>query len=156
MVLNVHINHKAYQGQREGGKGVWRVGGGKREIIHLSLHCHHQNDSCTKVGSNESHFNVPLIVRDKVTRQRPQPTTFEEKGEPKQIRTEVPLLTSLTPYRQARPAHGNWHRASVYLFNTPSLSLDAVRGSPVSFDIFSSTTRFYCPIALVTSLSNVQ
>ena len=26
-------------------------------------------------------------------------TTFEVKGEPKQIRTEVPLLTSLTPYR---------------------------------------------------------
>ena len=36
---------------------------------------------------------------DKVTRQCPQTTTFEEKGEPKQIRTEVPLLTSLT----ARP-----------------------------------------------------
>ena len=29
----------------------------------------------------------------------PQTTTSEEKGEPKQIRTEVPLLTSLTPYR---------------------------------------------------------
>ena len=40
-----------------------------------------------------------IIVRDKVTRQRPQTTTFEEKGEPKQIRTEVPLLTILTPYR---------------------------------------------------------
>jgi len=26
-------------------------------------------------------------------------TTFEEKGEPKRIRTEVPLLASLTPYR---------------------------------------------------------
>ena len=26
-------------------------------------------------------------------------TTFEVKGEPKQIRTEVPLLTSLLPYR---------------------------------------------------------
>ena len=26
-------------------------------------------------------------------------TTFEEKGEPKQIRTEVLLLTSLMPYR---------------------------------------------------------
>ena len=26
-------------------------------------------------------------------------TTFEEKGEPKPIRTEVPLLASLTPYR---------------------------------------------------------
>ena len=26
-------------------------------------------------------------------------TACEERGEPKQIRTEVPLLTSLTPYR---------------------------------------------------------
>ena len=72
---------------------------GERGIIYLSLHCHHQNDSCIKVGSDESHFNVSLIVRDKVTRQCPQTTTFEEKGEPKRIRTEVFLLTSLTPYR---------------------------------------------------------
>ena len=47
------------------------------------VYCHHQNDSCIKVGSDESHFNVSLIVRDKVTRQCPQTTTFEEKGEPK-------------------------------------------------------------------------
>ena len=40
---------------------------GKRETIYLSLHCHHQNDSCIKMGSDESHFNVSLIVRDKVT-----------------------------------------------------------------------------------------
>ena len=72
---------------------------GKREIIYLSLHCHHQNDSRIKMGSDESHFNVSLIVRDTVTRQRPQTTTCEEKGLPKRIRTEVPLLTSLTPYR---------------------------------------------------------
>ena len=70
-----------------------------REIIYLSLHCHHQNDFYIKVGSDESHFNVSFIVRDKVTRQCPQTTTCEEKGEPKQNRTEVPLLTSLTPYR---------------------------------------------------------
>ena len=50
----------------DGEKGVWRWR--KREIIHLSLHCHHRNDSCIKVGSDESHFNVPLTVRDKVTR----------------------------------------------------------------------------------------
>ena len=25
------------------------------------------NDSCIKIGSDESHFNVSLIVRDKVT-----------------------------------------------------------------------------------------
>ena len=41
-------------------------------------------------------------MRDKVTGQYPQTTTFEEKGEPKQFRTEVPLLTDLTPYRYAK------------------------------------------------------
>ena len=67
--------------------------------IYLSLHCHHQNDSCIKMGSDDSHFNISLSVRDQVTRQCPQTTTVEGKGEPKRIRTEVPLLTSLTPYR---------------------------------------------------------
>ena len=68
MVLNVHI--KNIRLIRVGGKGVWRWG--KRESIYLSLHCHHQNDSCNKMGSDESHFNVSLIVRDKVTGQCPQ------------------------------------------------------------------------------------
>ena len=68
------------------------------EIIYLSVHCHHQNDSCIKMGSDESHFNVSLIVKDRVTRHCPQTTTFEKKGERKRIQTEVPLLTSLTPY----------------------------------------------------------
>ena len=31
---------------------------GKREIIYLSLHCHHQGDFCIKGGSDQSHFNV--------------------------------------------------------------------------------------------------
>ena len=52
--------------------------GGEREIIYLSLHSHHQNDSCIIkiMGSDESRFNVSLIVRDKVTGQCPQTTTF--------------------------------------------------------------------------------
>ena len=54
--FNVHRNHKAYYGRGEGGKDVWRLE--KREIIYLSLHCHHQNDSCINKGSDESHFNV--------------------------------------------------------------------------------------------------
>ena len=98
MVLNVHRNHKAYWGRGQGGGRIWR-GCRKREIIYLSLHCHHQNDSCIKMGSDESHFNVSLIVRDKVTRQCPQTTTFEEKGEPKLTGTDVPVLTSLPSYR---------------------------------------------------------
>ena len=55
------------------GEGGVEVGGG--EIIYLSVHCHNQNDSCIKMGSNKSHFNVSLIVRDKVTRRCPQTTT---------------------------------------------------------------------------------
>ena len=73
--------------------------GRKRKIIYLSPRCHHHSDSCIKMGSDESRFNVSRTVRDKVTRQCPQTTTFEERGEPKRIRTEVPLLTSITPYR---------------------------------------------------------
>ena len=65
---------------------------GGRDIIYLSLHCNHQNDSCIKMGSDESHFYVSLIVMDKVTRECPQTTTFEEKGEPKRIRTAVLYL----------------------------------------------------------------
>ena len=106
MVLNVHRN-VIRDGEKRRGRGAGYGGGGgggmggKREIIYLSLHCHHQNDFCIKMGSDESHFNVSLIVRDKVT--RPCPCTdhnfFEEKGEPKRIRTEVLPLTSLPPYR---------------------------------------------------------
>ena len=54
----------------DGEKGVYGgVGEGKIIYIYLSLHCHHQNDFCIKVGSNDSHFDVSLIVTDKVTRQ---------------------------------------------------------------------------------------
>ena len=34
--------------------------GWEKEIIYLSLHCHHQNDFCIKMGSDESHFNVSV------------------------------------------------------------------------------------------------
>ena len=64
-------------------KGVCRWG--EKEIMYLSLRCYHQNDSCIKVGSDESHFNVSLNVKDKVTRQCPRTTTFEVKREPKHI-----------------------------------------------------------------------
>ena len=44
-------------------------------------------------------------VMDKVTKQYPQTTTFSKKMESRsRFQTEVPLLTSLTPYRQAKPA----------------------------------------------------
>ena len=61
MVLNVRRNHLGGllgTGRWGGGEGVQRWG--EREIIYLSLHCHHQNDFCIKMGSDESHFNVSV------------------------------------------------------------------------------------------------
>ena len=72
----------------------------EREIIYLSLHCHHQNDFCIKTVSNESHFNVSVgsdgQSHKTVSTNR---NLFEEGGEPKWYRTEVLPLTSLTPDR---------------------------------------------------------
>ena len=98
MVLNVHRNRKAYQGRGEGGE--WGMEMGEREIIYLSLHCHHQNDFCIKMGSDESHFNVS-VGSDGQSRRTVSTNhnLFEEKGEPKRYRTEVLPLTSLAPYR---------------------------------------------------------
>ena len=53
MVPNVHKSHKAYKAPGERGKGLWRWG--KSEIIYPSLHCHHQNEPCIKMGNGESH-----------------------------------------------------------------------------------------------------
>ena len=91
--------------KEKGGKGGMEVGGGGggMEIIYLSLHCHHQNDSCIKMGSNESHFNVSVGISDGQshrTGQCPQTTTFLKRKESRNG-TEPVLL----PYRLAKPAH---------------------------------------------------
>ena len=88
----VSTNHNLFQRVR-------RYGGRGRERVYTYRYTVTTSMTGIKIGSDESHFNVLLIVKDKVTRQCPQTTASEEKGQPKRIRTEVPLLTSLTPYR---------------------------------------------------------
>ena len=79
----------------KGGKGVWRGRGGN-EIIYLSLHCHHQTDSCIKMGSDESHFNVSVESDGQSHKTvSTNHNLFDEKGELKLYRTEVLPLTSL-------------------------------------------------------------
>ena len=71
----------------------------KREIIYLLLHCHHQNDSCIKMGSDESHFNVSVGSDRQSHKTVSTNHNFsKEKGEPKWYQTKVLSLTSLTPY----------------------------------------------------------
>ena len=62
----------------------WWGGGGGGENIYLSLHCHHQNDFCIKMDSDESHFNVSLTASEK-SRNKTVSTNhnlFDEKREP--------------------------------------------------------------------------
>ena len=82
---------------RDGEKGERGYGGGGRGRLYTYRYTVTTRMTCIKMGSDESHFNVSLVVRDNVTRQYPQTTTFEEKEEPKRIRTEVLPLTSLKP-----------------------------------------------------------
>ena len=44
--------------EREGGRQAGK------EILYLSLHCHHQNDSCIKMDNDDGSFNVSLAVKD--------------------------------------------------------------------------------------------
>ena len=74
-------------------------GGGGRGRLNLMLHCHHQNDSCIKMGSDVSHFNVSLIVRDKVIKQFQLLKREESQRGTKRNSTRALLLTSLKPYR---------------------------------------------------------
>ena len=63
--------------------GTEITGGERRERLkYLTLDSHHLIDYCIQMGSNEDHLIVSSIVSDKVTSQNPQPTTFEERGEP--------------------------------------------------------------------------
>ena len=96
MVLNVNRNHEAYWGR---GEGSTEMGGEGDYILIATLSPLTRMTSALRWATVRAILIFHNIVRDKVTRQCPQTTTFEEKGEPKQIRTEVFLLTSLTPYR---------------------------------------------------------
>ena len=68
--------------------------------VREELHCHHQNDFCIKMGSDESHFNVSVGSDGQSHKTvSTNHNLFEEKGEPKRYRTQVLQLTGLT----ARP-----------------------------------------------------
>ena len=97
-MLYVHRNRRLIRDGEKVGEGVWWWGRGEveREIIYLSRHCHHQNDSYIKMGSDESHFNVSVGSGGQSHKTvSTNYNLFEEKAEPKRYQTEVLPLTSL-------------------------------------------------------------
>ena len=113
------------------------------------------------MGSDESAFNVLLIMKDKVTRQCPQTTIFEEKGESKRIRTEVPLLT--LPLSQTDSLE---RLIDVHLFDAHKTILLLSLGMLLLIKLFQPTVHlsFHPPITefiisgsrLASHLSNQQ
>ena len=58
------------------------------------------------MGSHESHFNVSIGSDGQSHKTvSTNHNLSEEKGELKQYQSEVPLLTSLRPYHEAKLAH---------------------------------------------------
>ena len=111
MVLNVHSETMKFI--RDGENWVRGYGGWGRGRLYLSLHCHHQNNSCIKMGSDESRFNVSVGSDGKSHKTvSTNHNISEEKGEPKRYRTEVLPLTSLT----VRPNRLTCSAASTTIF----------------------------------------
>ena len=44
-----------------GGGGGWR-GGGEGDYIPIAIHCHHQNDSCIKMDSDDSPLRNAEVI----------------------------------------------------------------------------------------------
>ena len=67
------------------------------------------------MGSDESHFNVSVGSDGQSHKTvSTNHNLSEEKGAPKRYRTEVLPLTSLTPYRWAKPAHSTESRRGCF------------------------------------------
>ena len=100
MVLNVHINHKAYQGRGEGGQGGMEVG---EEGDYNYTYCYTVTTRTTPVAIRWAAMRAILMFINCEGQSHKTVSTnhnlLEEKGEPKRYRTEAPPLTSLTPYR---------------------------------------------------------
>ena len=80
-------------------------GGRGRGRLFTPLYCHHQNDSCTLMGSDQRYFNVSLIVRAKSqdSVHRPQESRAAESNRGPSAR----YCPTLRPYRWATPVHTN-------------------------------------------------
>ena len=86
--------------------------------------------SCIKMVSDESHFNVSLIERDKVTRQCPQTTTFEEKRRPEAKSNRNP--SAYQPNALTLGQTGSHKKLERMLFNMTKHSMRIFGVSPFS------------------------
>ena len=118
------------------GEGGMEVGG-EGDYIPIATDTVTTRMTCIKMGSDESHFNVS-VGSDGQSHKAvyTNHNLSEEKGEPKRYRTEVLPLTSLTPYRWAKPAGDRWCDVLGFV---PAGSVS----SSSTFQIFREASHFW-------------
>ena len=99
-MLNVHINHKAYQGRGEGGEGGMEVG---EEGDYNYTYCYTVTTRMTPVALRCAAMRDILMFSNCEGQSHKTVSTnhnlFEDRGELKRYRTEASLVASVTPYR---------------------------------------------------------
>ena len=102
-----------------GGRG-YGGGGRGRGRVYTYRYTVTTRMTCIKMGSGERHFNVSLILRDKVTRPCPQTTTFLKRKEsrsgiePRSFRLPAQRLTA-SPNRLSLRMYLWWGLCTLYL-----------------------------------------
>ena len=91
--------------------------------------------TCIKMGSDESHFNVSLIVRDKVTRPCPQTTAFLKRKEsrsgiePRSFRLLAYYCLTARPNRRSLGDRQTINPLILYAMSQPNTNaLQGLRG----------------------------
>ena len=115
------------------GEGGRRGKEGEREVTNLSIHCHHHNDSCMKMGNEESHFNVSLIARDKATRRCLQTTIFLKR---KKSRSGIEPRSFCLPFQP--PANYTLFQSRVCRYQEP------VNITATLNHWYGDTKKYYC------------
>ena len=92
---------------------------GEREIIYLSLHCHHQNDFCIKMGSDESHFNVSVGNDGQDSVHKPQPFSRERRTEAVSNRGPSAYQPNALPLGQTGSHYSHRDRPDCYRAGEP-------------------------------------
>ena len=81
-------------------QGDGGVEGGRE--LYLKLHCHHQNDFCVEMGSDESHVNLSVTACGKVTIESVHEPELLKRKESRSGESNRGALTTLRPKRLYR------------------------------------------------------
>ena len=117
---------------RDGERG-YRGGGRGRIYTYRYTDCHHQNDSCIKMGSDESHFNIPLIVRDKATRQS---QSTDQNFFSRERRAEAESIRGPSAYQPSALPLGQTGSHPLIVWQADTLYLPGVRSGCTCTDVF--------------------